>query len=271
MYPKLKKHVVAFLEKTLEKLYFLFLISWFQKHLCGKNPFGLCIIFEIIVFNLFSLRFKKNKKSDKKHFLFLFSLFLFHFFFQHFFSLSSLLSLSTFSFHLFVHLFVLFSLFFSLFSPLFLLLYLSSTSCFLICFLHRRFCESSLLFLISFFFSSFFFTFFFLHLRIGFLHKQIQTFLWSSFMKTKWRSLIFEHSFLLCFVSCFLHCVVLIPCLFHVLTCFLAFLDISFLDFLVSIFFSGLVQKNVVLLLDKRCKNILLKETLVFLDFPFLL
>ena len=90
------------------------------------------------------------------------------------------------------------------------------------------------------------------------------------FLKTNW-GLWFLNPLFLCVLShVFPHCVVLVPCLFHVLTGFSAFLDIAFLDFLVSIFFSGLAQKIVVLLLDKSCKkkyHSFLKETLVFLDF----
>ena len=252
-------------KKNVGKLYFLFLISWFQKHLCGKNPFCFSIIFEIIVFNLFSLRLKKKQNFRQKTSFFVFvqslfvafflSTFLFSFItvvFVHFFSSFFCSSLRAFS-----------PIFFSLFSPFFLFLYLSVSLSFftvshvsLSVFLHRRFCVSPLLFLISFFFSSFFFTcFFFINVSV-FCSNKFNFFL------------IFELSFLLCFVSCFSslrHPYSLsLPCF----TGFQRFLMFLFLDFLVSIFFSGLVQKFSAWLLDKSCKKKkCLKETLVFLDF----
>ena len=149
------KNFVAVLEKTLEKL-FLFLISWFQKHLCVKKP--VCFsIFEIIDVYLFSLRFKTTE-SQTKNFIFCSVSFCFIFSFNIF----SLITV------VFVHF-----LFSSFCSSLCAFLFFCF-SCFLICFfLHRRFCVSSfcfdsifllsLLFLISFLFSSFFF-----HLRIRF-------------------------------------------------------------------------------------------------------
>ena len=158
MYPKFK-NVVAFLAKTLEKLSFLFLISRF-KNICVREKIRyVCIIFEIVL-NLFSLRLKTTKITQKNLFLFLFSLFLFHFFFQHFSSSITVvfvhLLLSSFCSSLSAFL----TFFFSLFSPFFLFLHFN-VSLFFLClvfpflfFLDRRFCVSSFCFH-SFFFSLF--------------------------------------------------------------------------------------------------------------------
>ena len=169
--------------------------------------------------------------------MFLFSLFLFHFSFQHFFSLSSLLSLFTFSLHFFLSSLGAFSpIFFSLFSPFFLF---SLSQCFPSLpsaphvsppvFLHRRFCVSSP-------------CFFFIYVSV--------------FCPNKFKNfLIFEQSFLLCFVACFSSLrrpySLSLPCF----TGFQRFLMFFFQIFLVSIFFSGLVQTFFAWLLDKICKK----------------
>ena len=108
----------------------------------------------MIVYNLFSLRFKTTKIKQKNlHFWFLFSPFLFHSFSFNIFpfsSLSSLLSLFTSPFHQNVHLYLFFSpfsflsfllsLFFSI--SVFLFLFFPQSHVSISVFLHRRFCVS---------------------------------------------------------------------------------------------------------------------------------
>ena len=90
MYPKLK-NVVAVLEKTLEKLYFLFLICGFKKHLRGKIRFvfPLFLNFLFVISSLFA---SKPQKNQTKHFIFVFvqSLFVSLFSFNIFFFFSSI-------------------------------------------------------------------------------------------------------------------------------------------------------------------------------------
>ena len=264
-------NVVAFLEKRWKTLFSGsdLLVS---KTFAREESVLFSITFDFLVCNHFSLRFKTTKnQTKKKHFLFLFSHFLFHFFLStfSFFSLPSLLSLFTFPFHFFVHFFLLFSLFLS---PLFSILSFFCISCFLICFfsiavfVYPLFVVThfaSLSFVLDLILLCFLF---FLHLRICSFAQPNSTFsVVNFFFEDEMGSLIFEPSFLLCFVLCFSSLrrpySLSLPCF----TVFLTFLDILFLDFLVSIFFSGLVQ-IVVLLLDKSCKKkFFLKETLVFL------
>ena len=129
---KINKMLLLSWKKRWKKLYFLFLISGFKKHLRGKNPFcfSLFLNFLFVISSLFAS--KPQKKSDKTlHFCFWSVTFCFIFFNIFLFSLPSLLSLFTFPFHLFVHLFLLSSLFLS---PLFSILSFFCISCFLICF-----------------------------------------------------------------------------------------------------------------------------------------
>ena len=195
--------------------------------------------------------------------MFLFSLFLFHFFFQHFFSLSSLLSLFTFSLHFFCSSLRAFSpIFFSLFSPFFLFVYLSvSLSPFSVSHVSLSVFSPSPFLRISSFVLDLVLLFFLL-LYLFFLHQRI------CFLLNKFKIfLIFELSFLLCFVSCFSslrHPYSLsLPCF----TGFQRFLMFFFLDFLVSIFFSGLVHKFFAWLLNKKNSSFCL--TLIFLFFFF--
>ena len=232
--------------------------------------FPLFLKFLLKSFSLFTLN---HKKFSQKAFIFCFCsvLFLFHFFFQHFsLLLSSLFSLFTFSFHLFVHLFLIFSPFFSIFSPFFLSFSISvllfhfffSISCFLI-----FFSSSPILWIFSCFTSLFSSPFvldliflfillylFFPHLRTCFFARKKSKICVSIFLDEH-ISLFFEPSLLPCFISCFFPpCVVLIPCLFHIL------LIISASWYYFSWFSSvnlllGLLEKIVVLFLDKSFKK----------------
>ena len=110
MYPRTKKVFDGNDGKTIFCI--LFLISCFLKRhrVCAKNPSYFPLFFET-VWILFSLHFKAQK-NRKKLFIFCFSSVPFFVFLQSTFfpfSLSSLLSLFTFSFRIFVHLYLLFS------------------------------------------------------------------------------------------------------------------------------------------------------------------
>ena len=195
-------------KKRWKNSIFLFLISWFKKHLRGKNPFCFSIIFDFFVCNLFSLRFKTTKKSDKTlHFCFCSVTFCFTFFFHHFpcflFHHCCLCSLS-----LFIFLFISFCFspfFFLLVSPFFLFFCIS---CFLICFFSIAVFAYPLFVLTHFSSFSFvldiillFFLFFFISVYV-FCPNKFNIFCGQCF-EDEMGSLIFEQSFLLCFVLCF--------------------------------------------------------------------
>ena len=186
---------------------FLFLFSWFQKHVVSEKIRVIFPLFLICFLNssLSSLKTTKNSSKKSSCFVSVPSFFLFHLFsfniFPYF--LSSLFSLFTFSFHPFVHPFLLFSPFSFLYFSIW---------CFLVLFfLHRRFCVSSLC-LTSLFFSLFcswsHFSFHTSSLPCSssspylFLTQKFQNFLWSIFLD-EILSLFFELSLLRCFIFCF--------------------------------------------------------------------
>ena len=131
---------------------------------------------------------------------------------------------------------------------------------------------------IFFWINSFFFSLFcswsqssFLHfffVSVSFLSCQTKYKIFSFFFEEDF----FEQSLFLCLISCFPHCVALIPCLFHVFGIFERFLKLLFLIFFLSIFVSGLFKK-LSLFLDTTFKKISLilvrkitlgKKTFVF-------
>ena len=162
---------------------FLFLFSWFQKHVVSEKNRSIFPLFLICCLNssLSSLKTTENSAKKSSCFVSVPSLFLFHLFsfniFPYF--LSSLFSLFTFSFHPFVHPFLLFSPF----SFLSLFLHLMFPCSF---FLHRRFCVSSFCLTSLFFSLSFVLDLIFLftlllyhvllHLRICFWPKKFKNF-----------------------------------------------------------------------------------------------
>ena len=198
MYPRIKKVVFDGNDgKTIFCTLFLFSCFFFKKRQCVREKIRCTFHYFWNCLNPFLSSLQSTEKTDKKKpsfFVFVQSPFwlIFSFNIFPFSSLSSLLSLFTFSFHLFVHLFLLLlSFFFSLFSPSSFFFSLSqcfSSSFFFnlmfpCIFFHRRFCVSSfglthfsspLLFLISILFSSLFF----LRFRIlSLMSNQIQKFL----------------------------------------------------------------------------------------------
>ena len=206
--------------------------------------------------SFFSLQFliKKNQLPKISPFFFCSVLFCFIIFAPFF--LSSLSSLFTFSFH-FLFISFCFSplLLFSLVSVLSFSLsqcfFFFPFSCLFLSFFHRRFCPPSfcvnslfsfLLFLISLIFSYFFLTLFSSTPHLFFLPTKIPKFSVVNF----WDEIVFFFKNLPSSVFnllLFPPCVVLIPCLFHVFFWFFAFLDVAFLDFLVSTFILGLFKK----------------------------
>ena len=202
---------------------FLFLFSWFQKHVVSEKIRVIFPLFLICFLNssLSSLKTTKNSAKKSSCFVSVPSLFLFHLFsfniFPYF--LSSLFSLFTFSFHPFVHPFLLFSpfSFLSLFLHLMFPCSFFSPSPFLcIFFLFDLTFLLSLLFLISFFFSHFFFTMFFF-ISVSVFDPKISKI---SVVNFSWWNSVFVFWTLpsSVFHLLFFHlCVVLIPCLFNVL------------------------------------------------------
>ena len=231
---------MCFLSRNVGKTLFcfLFLFSWFQKHfVCEKIRFIFPLFFWITLINPSLSSLWTTTKFSPKSLVFVFvpSLFCFtFFFFQHFpcffrhFVLCSLFPL-----HLFVHLFLLFSpFFFSLISPFFLYFsisvflsrFFSVSRVSLTFFLHRRFCVSSFCFTL-FFFSIFcswsHFAFhtsslpFFHHLRIYFFNPKNSKNSVVNF--SRWIYVCFLNPPFFGVSSLVFPCVVLIPCLFHVL------------------------------------------------------
>ena len=287
MYPRIKKVVFWWKWWKLSFVFCFCSLVFLKKTMCARaNPLYFPLFLKLL--ESFSLFTSKHRKTDKKKpsffvfvqspFWLIFSFNIFPFFFSfitvvfvHFF-------LSSFCSSLFAFL----SFFLSLFSPSFFL-YLSvslppfsSISCFLVFFSIAVLCiffwidsfYFSLLFLISFFF----FSLFFLRFRIlSFMSNQIQKIL-----------LFFEEDCFLnnpffCVLSrVFPHCVVLIPCLFHVFWIFERFLKLLFSIFFLSIFVSGLFEK-LSLFLDTTFKKyhwfllekLLLEKTLVFVILTF--
>ena len=234
---KYKKRTLFWMENGAKTVFcFLFLFSWFQKHVVSeKNPFYFPLFLIFCINSSLSLHLKPLKILPKHlHFLFLFRPFFVSLvYFQHFswFSIITF-SLFTFSFHPFVHPFLLFSpfSFLSFLHSFFVSLsqcfsfFFFCISCFLIFFLHRRCCVS------TFCFNSLFFSLFCSWCHFSFHTSSLPCFSSSPYLF--FLSKIFKNfcgqfflmKFCLCFlnppffeVSFFPPCVVLIPCLFHVL------------------------------------------------------
>ena len=232
-----------------------FLFFYFCLKNVKKTPLISKLFWKFLLKSFLSSFFSPKNQPKKLHFFFL-SFFCFTFFLWSFwhFSLLSPLFFHHLSFHLFVHLFLLFFI-------LSLCLYLSvslSLCCSISCMFHclsfnspspflciffNSFILFSLLFLITFFFSSFFFTLFFLHLRICFFcqtnsnlsvvifQDEIMFFFFFFTLPSSVFNLLF---FFLLASSFFLVC--------SMLFCLFVFLGITFLDFLLSIFFLRLLK-----------------------------
>ena len=209
-----KKRTLFLLENGAKTVFcFLFLFSWFQKHVVSEKIRFIFPLFLICCINSSLSSLKPQKIQPKNlHFLFLLRPFFCFTCFLSTFSmfLSSLFSLFTFSFHPFVHPFLLFSPFSSLsfldsffFSPSHVsLFFFFSIAVFVyLLFVWPHF--SSLSFVLDLIFL---FTLLLhhvlLHLRICFFAQNIQKFLWSIFLD-EILSLFFEPSLLRCFISCF--------------------------------------------------------------------
>ena len=231
---KKKKQVLLFYSLALMYLK----RCWFFQQI-GENTFFFSFCFSFSSFSLL-LWFFKLFVCEMIRFIFIFK-FLLKFFslvIVHHFSLWSLF-LTSFcpSLGAFV------TFFFSLFSPFFLAFYISMFLFFslsrvsLSFILHRRFLRLFFLFALIFLFLSFVpdLILFFFFLYQFFLPKK-------SFFH-EFMSVFLEPCLYLCLISCFFPaCVVLLYCVFHVFSGFFAFLDVTFLDFLLSIFFLGLFK-----------------------------
>ena len=146
MYPRIEKVVFDGNDgKTIFCILFLFSYLFFWKdNVCAKNPLYFPLFLKLFEsFSLFTSKHRKIRQKKPSFFVFVQSLFwlIFSFNIFPFSSRSSLLSLFTFSVHLFCSsLFAFLSFFFSLFSPFFFfsfsvfLFLFFCISCFLICF-----------------------------------------------------------------------------------------------------------------------------------------
>ena len=237
---------------------------------------------------------QSTKENDKKpsFFVFVQSLCSFSLFSFNIFPIFSLITvvfvhffLSYFCSSLFVFLsfvFLLFSLFFFFSISVFLFLTLC-TSCFLIFFSIAVFCVSS--FGLTHFSSLFWSSSLCFHTSSSpFFFVSSSPSLFFSSKKSKisvvnssrWNVFFFLNPPFFCFISCFSSLrrpyPLFVPCFYW----FWAFLDITVLDFLLSIFFLGLfeklsfcfgqkISKKISLILYKKC--FFVEQTLVFLDF----
>ena len=263
-----RRHLLFFLFLQFVFFFcFCSLVFFFFEKVCMTNPFIFELFVEFLVnpFSLFTFFSRKNQPRHL-HFLFLLSpfsvslllstfflIFYHHFFFHHFPSflfVHPFLLFSSFSLLSFLH-----SFFISLsqcFSFSFCL-YLMFTHLF---FLHRRCCVSSFCFNSFFFclsllilislFSCFFSLFFFITVSV-FFQKKIKFFCGQFFedeiVFIFW-TLPLSVLNLVCFSSLRRH----FPCLFYVFCCcdsssLLFLIIVTFLDFLLSIFFLGLSKK----------------------------
>ena len=254
----------------------LFVFFFFEKGV-WNNPFSFWTVFfwnSLFILFLPSLFSHEKISAKKKSSLVFFSPFFVSLFLSTFsFFLSSLFSLMIYPFiFVFRPLFAFLSFFSSLLLHSFFIslsqcfsFSFFSTSCFHICFSPSPFLRISFFWCKTFFFSPFwswslcFHTSsspFFLHLHFCFLlalKNKVPNFLWSIFLKTKMFFFFFEPSRYLNFSRVFSslrrHFSLFVQCFLF----FSRFFIISYLDFLLPIFFLGLFQKS--FCFRKKSKN----------------